>query len=113
MQAPFNPIQPVQASIVPISGSPLASTFGTPLEVPAGEGGENVSFQNVFAKAIGSVNDELNVSGEMGKLLATGRLENIHEMTMAGAKAGVMLKLTTQIAARISSAATTLFQMQL
>lgn len=114
MQAPFNPIQPIQSNILPISGSPLASTFGAPIEAPlGGEESAAPSFQNVFAKALGTVNDQMNVSGQMGDLLAAGKLENVHEMTLAGAKAGVMLKLTTQIAARISSAATTLFQMQL
>jgi len=45
--------------------------------------------------------------------LLGGSMENLHEMSIAGAKSEVMLHLTTQIASKLSSATTTLFQMQL
>ena len=45
--------------------------------------------------------------------MADGSLENLHEMSIAGAKSEVMLHLTTQIASKLCSSATTLFQMQL
>ena len=45
--------------------------------------------------------------------LLTGDLNNLHEMSIASAKSEVMLHLTTQIASKLCTSATTLFQMQL
>jgi flagellar hook-basal body complex protein FliE len=55
----------------------------------------------------------MDVSKQMTDGLLSGRLENIHEMTIAGAKSEVMMKLTTQITGKLSQATTQLFQMQI
>ena len=71
------------------------------------------SFQNIFASFFENANAAQLKAGEYTKQLTTGTLANTHEMTIAGAKSEVMLHLTTQIASKLSSATTTLFQMQI
>lgn len=103
---PIQPITGFQApGVSPLKGGPAAGADE--------DADPKASFQNIFAQALNTVNDSLNTSGEYTKKLAEGSLENLHEMKIASAKAEIMLKLTTQIAAKVSSAATTLFQMQL
>ena len=45
--------------------------------------------------------------------LMSGRLDNLHEMSIAGAKSEIMMKLTTNITSKLAQATTQLFQMQL
>jgi flagellar hook-basal body complex protein FliE len=71
------------------------------------------SFSSMLAGAMGEVNSSMNASKQMTDGLLTGRLENIHEMTIAGAKSEIMMKLTTQITGKLSQATTQLFQMQI
>jgi len=78
-------------------------------DVPTGDR----SFGSLFANALNNVNDTQWTAGEMSTKLITGQMENTHDMTIAGAKAECMLHLTTQIASKLSSATTQLFQMQL
>lgn len=49
----------------------------------------------------------------MTKALLNGRLENLHEMTIAGQKSEIMMKLTTSITGKLAQATTQLFQMQI
>ena len=48
-----------------------------------------------------------------GGVPLAGRLDNLHEMTIAGAKSEVMMKLTTNITGKLAQATTQLFQMQI
>jgi flagellar hook-basal body complex protein FliE len=50
----------------------------------------------------------------MREKMIRGELQNtMHEASIAGMKAGLMLKMTTAICSKVSSACTTLFQMQI
>ena len=60
-----------------------------------------------------TVNSTMNTSKEMTGALLTGRLDNLHEMSIAGAKSEVMMKLTTNITGKLAQATTQLFQMQI
>ncbi len=111
MENLFAPIQPISS----LSSFPASA-------VGFGEGTRSIfeeekeaapSFQSMFLQALNTANDTLMTAGDLGKKLATGELKDLHDVTIAGAKAEVMLHLTTQIASKISSACTTLFQMQL
>jgi flagellar hook-basal body complex protein FliE len=73
----------------------------------------NGGFQNIFMGFLENANASQMKAGEYTKALVTGNLTNTHEMSIAGAKSEVMLHLTTQIASKLSSATTTLFQMQI
>lgn len=76
-------------------------------------GEKKESFPNLFASFLQNANDAQNKAGDYTKSLVTGQLTNTHEMTIAGAKSEVMLHLVTQITSKLSSATTTLFQMQI
>lgn len=71
------------------------------------------TFGSMLAGAIGQVNQTMDVSKTMTNNLLNGKLENLHEMTIAGAKSEVMMKLTTQVTGKLSQAVTQLFQMQI
>lgn len=98
------------------SGIPSMPSIGSipsalsPSEVSA-EDGE--SFGGMLANAMGTVNQSMDVSKNMTQALISGRLDNIHEMTIAGAKSGIMMKLTTNITSKLAQATTQLFQMQI
>ena len=114
MSNPFNPISPITNNLGPLNPTPLSFNMEGPKTVSFDEeAGAKPSFQNAFAQALEKVNDTMMTAGDYSQKLATGELQNVHEMSIAGAKAEVMLHLTTQIAARVSSACTTLFQMQI
>jgi flagellar hook-basal body complex protein FliE len=89
---------------------PGIGSMGNPLEVSK-EDGE--SFGGLLANALGSVNKTMSTSGSMTKALTSGRLDNLHEMTIAGAKSGIAMKLTTNITSKLAQATTQLFQMQI
>lgn len=71
------------------------------------------SFASLLGTAINKVNTVQAHSKEMTQKLASGDVDNIHEITIAGAKAEVAMKMTTTIASKLAQATTTLFQMQL
>ncbi|HXE71863.1 MAG TPA: flagellar hook-basal body complex protein FliE [Candidatus Nitrosotenuis sp.] len=102
---PFTPIQPLKTGIQGITG------LGAPTQAPSQ--GDARSFGALLGNALNQANATMETAADTSKALATGSLENLHEMTIAGAKAEVMLHLTTQIASKLASATTTLFQMQI
>ena len=56
-----------------------------------------VSFGETLKQAIEQVN-QLDVhSSKMGELLAAGKLEHIHDLTIAGAKASTAIELTAHV----------------
>lgn len=101
---PFSPIQGISKAI-----TPLTPGMG---QTKKGEG-VDYSFNNIMMSHIKSVSDTLNKSTEDKDKLLRGELVNPHDMAISGMKAGVMLRLTTNICSKISSACTTLFQMQI
>ena len=111
MSLPFNPINPIQGNISPISTPSVGKALGFE---GAGKAGENTGeFGNMFMSLINTTNGALSDAGKTAQGLLSGQLENIHDMTIAGEKAKIMLHLTTQLASKMSTACTTLFQMQL
>ncbi|MCR5662667.1 MAG: flagellar hook-basal body complex protein FliE [bacterium] len=113
MQSPFSGIQgvtgmshaPSVGSIAPMSAPKVASL------APSAE--EAKSFSNLLGNALTNVNTTMEAAKATTDKLLDGSMENLHEMSIAGAKSEVMLHLTTQIASKLCSSATTLFQMQL
>jgi flagellar hook-basal body complex protein FliE len=111
MEANFMPIQPITGSITQTGGPSSISRV-----LPQVEGQEETvgsSFQSMLANALGSVSDTMDGAKQGTEKLLTGQLENLHEASIAGEKAKIMLHLTTQIASKVASSCTTLFQMQL
>ena len=71
------------------------------------------SFGAFLSSSMNQVNSSMNAAKEMTGALMTGRLDNLHEMTIAGAKSEIMMKLTTNITSKLAQATTQLFQMQI
>ena len=88
-------------------GSPSAPSVGQ-----SEEGSGIKSFQETLAGALGGVNEAMDHSKKMTEGLMTGTVDNLHDVTIAGAKAEVMMKLTTTITSKLAQATTQLFQMQ-
>lgn len=105
MQNPLNAI----GSIGGIRG--LEDVGGSSLVKPTEE--QANSFASLLGTAVNKVNTTMDASKKMTEALATGNVDNIHEITIAGAKAEVAMKMTTTIASKLAQATTTLFQMQL
>jgi len=102
-----------------IQGINMNSITQTPSLTPSKSilGGGEVEgagkFENIFSNYMNNANETLNKARDLGDKVATGDLKSLHKLSVAGMKAEIMMKLTTQIAAKLSSACTTLFQMQM
>ena len=70
------------------------------------------SFQQTLSDAINSVNESQDAAKHATEGLMTGNSESIHEVQIAGAKAEIMMKLTTTVTSKLAQATTQLFQMQ-
>ena len=105
---PFSPIQGITQQINPIQSFQQAGALGGDEKVD-----DKMSFANIMSKQLYGANEALNDSGKMTKKLMLGQVKNPHDVAISGQKAGIMLKLTTTICSKVSSACTTLFQMQI
>ncbi|MBQ7528877.1 flagellar hook-basal body complex protein FliE [bacterium] len=104
-QAPQNSQIAPTSSVSSISSG--ISSISAPTESDA------KSFSSMLGDALSNVNSTMEYANTCTDKLLDGSLNNIHELTIAGAKSEVMLHLTTQVASKLCSSATTLFQMQL
>jgi len=78
-----------------------------------GDSGKKMSFAQLVNSQIIGVNNALNQSVSDKDKLIRGELKDTHQVAISGTKAGIMLRLTTSICSKVSSACTTLFQMQI
>ncbi len=101
----FESIAPIASNIPSISADMGKSVF-------SGQAVEG-DFQGALSNALGSASSTLDNAAKLGDKVITGEVGNYHAVSVAGMKADLVLKLTTQVAAKLSSAATTLFQMQM
>lgn len=114
--SPFQGISKLGSSAVSgkgISALPGVGSVSSPLS-PSGvtkEQGEE--FGSILGSAMGKVNSTMNTAKEMTGALMSGRLDNLHEMSIAGAKSEIMMKLTTNVTSKLAQATTQLFQMQI
>lgn len=69
-------------------------------------------FQQLLSDAIGGVNEAQDGAKKATEALMTGKAESLHEVQIAGAKAEIMMKLTTTVTSKLAQATTQLFQMQ-
>lgn len=123
MQSPLNGIGSIGSAMGAPTSFPSTSSapssigsigsISSPLSPSNVTEEDGKTFGSMLSGAMGEVNQSMTVAKEMTSGLLTGRLENLHEMTIAGAKSEVMMKLTTQITGKLSQATTQLFQMQI
>jgi len=108
VSTPFEAIQGINTS--PISQTP---SFAPSKSILVGEEEGSGKFENIFTNYMNTANTTMMKAKDLGDQVATGDLKSLHKLSIAGMKAEIMMKLTTQIAAKLSSATTTLFQMQM
>ena len=118
MQSSFASIQgitsmPHQSPINTVASVNSQSSIGSVASLNAPTAENAKSFSNMLGDALNNVNTTMQEAQATTNGLLSGDLENLHEMSIAGAKSEVMLHLTTQIASKLCTSATTLFQMQL
>lgn len=118
MQSSFASIQGItgmghQSPINSVANLTSKSNVGSvsSLKAPSAENAK--SFSNMLGDALNNVNTTMQEAQATTDGLLNGDLNNLHEMSVATAKSEVMLHLTTQIASKLCTSATTLFQMQL
>lgn len=109
MAIPFEGIKPIDLS----GSNPVSNIMSNPSKSLFAQEEDGSKFENIFSNYLNNANSALNSAKDLGDKLATGDLGSLHKLSIAGMKAEIMLKLTTQIAAKLSSACTTLFQMQM
>ena len=99
----------------PMSTSSISGTssIGSIGHVAAPSEADAQSFSSMLGNALSGVNTTMEAAQASTDKLLDGSLNNLHDMSVASAKSEVMLHLTTQIASKLCSSATTLFQMQL
>jgi len=108
-------ISGLSSSSSPLPGIGGLSSVGSSPASVVGEAQEGTgvkSFADTLAGALGGVNEAMDQSKKMTEGLMAGTVDNLHDVTIAGAKAEVMMKLTTTITSKLAQATTQLFQMQ-
>ncbi len=111
---PFNSLSSISGLSGGVGGvggiTPLTG-FQSPMAAPSED--EIKSFSSTLADSMEHVNQSLDGAKQMTESLLKGDVENLHEVTIAGAKSEVMMKLTTTIVGKLAQATTQLFQMQI
>lgn len=116
MQSPFLGIKSLSTGLSGSSALPSLPSIGSvssPLSPSQVSKEDGESFGALLGGALGQVNESMDVSKQMTQSLMTGRLDNLHEMSIAGTKSEIMMKLTTNITSKLAQATTQLFQMQI
>jgi flagellar hook-basal body complex protein FliE len=103
----FMPFQP----IMPISNAPGSNFIGLGNQERSSSVPET-PFENYLSQALNGVNDSIIQTGDLYQKAVAGKVQNLHQVTIAAAEAEVLLKLATGITSKLTTDATTLFQMQ-
>ncbi|MFP4497692.1 MAG: flagellar hook-basal body complex protein FliE [Vulcanimicrobiota bacterium] len=106
---PFKPIQGLNTQINPVQL--MSHTNGAKEMEESGD--KKFTFSNVMATQLKGANDVVNQSGDFTNKLLKGEIKNPHDVAISGKKAGIMVKLTSAVCSKVTSACTTLFQMQI
>ncbi|HEY8361561.1 MAG TPA: flagellar hook-basal body complex protein FliE [Tissierellaceae bacterium] len=74
---------------------------------------DNISFTEVLKNALDKVNQMQLQSDEYNKLLVTGEVDNLHDVSIASEKAYVALQITLSIRNKILEAYKEIMRMQI
>lgn len=108
MTMPFDAIKPINMEITPAS-----SIAKSGKSIMGAEEEGSSKFENLFLNYMNTANTTLTQAKDLGDKVATGDVQSLHKLSISGMKAEIMIKLTTQIASKLSSACSTMFQMQM
>jgi flagellar hook-basal body complex protein FliE len=65
---------------------------------------EKINFGEILNEALNKVNDNQLYADEMDRMLATGEVDNVHEVTIAAQKAQLTLNLAVEIKSQLMEA---------
>lgn len=71
-----------------------------------------VSFGDTLKQALHQVNQLEQISSQNGKLLAAGKIDNVHDVIIAGQKASIAVELTVQVRNKVVEAYQEVMRMQ-
>lgn len=92
--------------------SPTRSIFEA-LEKNDSVSGVSIPFSDYFEKALNNTNTLLNEAQKLSDAFAAGKIDNIHQVTLAGEKADIALQFTMQIRNKIMDAYSEIMRMQI
>ena len=94
---------------------PLSSHLGDTKDFLSSGGSQSatsVPFENYLGQFYGGVNDTINNTGTMLQDAMIGKINNLHSVMASAAEAKILLELATAVTSKVTTAATSLFQMQ-
>lgn len=97
---PMTAVQPVGSQAI----QPVASIQGFTAGAAQAVQSEGVSFQQFLGNAIGQTNQALLESDDMSRKLATGQVQDIHQVMVALEKANLSLQYTLQMRNKVIDA---------
>lgn len=101
MATPISGITPIIKSIPDVPGSKgNASTV------------QNLDFSQVLSQALSSVNGTQESSNQLGNLLASGQVDDLHTVMIESTKADLSLQFTLQVRNKIIDAYNEIMRMQ-
>ncbi|SRR6056297_1690540 len=74
---------------------------------------ENINFGEILNEALNKVNDDQLFADEMDRMLATGEVDNVHEVTIAAQKAQLTLNLAVEIKTQLMDAYKEIMRLQI
>jgi flagellar hook-basal body complex protein FliE len=72
-----------------------------------------INFSEILSDAMNKVNDEQINADKMGELLASGEVDNVHDVMIAAQKAELTLSLAIEIKSKIMSAYSEIIRLQI
>lgn len=78
-----------------------------------GNNKESIDFSSVLSDAINKVNDDQLHADEMDELLAAGKIDNIHEVTIAAQKAELSLTFAIEVKNKVMDAYNEIMRLQI
>ena len=76
-------------------------------------GDAQTDFANVLKSAIENVNDTQNVSDQQTRKLASGNVNDLHNVMIAGQKASITLEASVQVQRKVIDAYNEIMRMQI
>ena len=74
---------------------------------------KKINFGEILNEALNKVNDDQNFADEMDRMLATGEVDNVHEVTIAAQKAQLTLNLAVEIKSQLMDAYKEIMRLQI
>jgi len=74
---------------------------------------KKINFGEILNEALNKVNDDQIFADEMDRMLATGQVDNVHEVTIAAQKAQLTLNLAVEIKTQLMDAYKEIMRLQI